>query len=284
MVKVTMLLENTNFNNPELSSKHGLCLYINMPKHKILFDVGPDDTFIKNASKLGIDLSKVDTVIISHGHKDHAGGLKAFLKINSKAKIYIQKNAFNPHFAKVFGINFNVGIDKSIKDSNRVILTDYYYIIDETIQVFSEIPTSKLLPSSNNSLYTKRNGKIKKDSFSHEQNLLVTLGETNILFSGCSHRGILNILEKAQDIAHTNINYVFGGMHIFNPINKKLESDRFIGNLAISLFNSKTMNFYTCHCTSKNGFEKMKKIMDGKLDYISTGDTIKIKIIKNNNP
>ena len=84
-MKIISLLENTS--NTNLKPKHGLCLYIETLKHKILFDLGPDETYIKNAKLKKIDLEEIDIVIISHGHIDHGGGLKSFLKINSKAKI-----------------------------------------------------------------------------------------------------------------------------------------------------------------------------------------------------
>lgn len=102
MLKIVTLVENTTLSS-EYRCKHGLCLYIETEKHKILFDVGQDDLFIENAKKMQIDISEIDTVIISHGHKDHGGALKAFMSLNSDAKIYIRKAAFEPHYIKVLG-------------------------------------------------------------------------------------------------------------------------------------------------------------------------------------
>lgn len=87
---VTTLVENSSLSK-EYKKKHGLCLNIKTKNHNILFDLGPDDTFIENAKKLNIEIKDIDIVIISHGHKDHGGGLETFLKYNSKAKIYINK-------------------------------------------------------------------------------------------------------------------------------------------------------------------------------------------------
>lgn len=86
-MKITALVENKS--EGRTIPKHGLSLYIETQKHKILFDLGPDDTLFKNAEIMNIDLSEVDTVIISHGHMDHGGALKRFLQVNGKARIYV---------------------------------------------------------------------------------------------------------------------------------------------------------------------------------------------------
>lgn len=80
-MKIVVLVENTT-KQKDLKGKHGLCLYMETERHKVLFDLGPDDTFLHNAKKCGVDIAAVDTVIISHGHVDHGGGLGAFLQMN----------------------------------------------------------------------------------------------------------------------------------------------------------------------------------------------------------
>lgn len=91
-MKIISLVENTS-SSSEYRSEHGLCLYIETPKHKILFDLGQDKLFAENAAKMNIDISDIDTVIISHGHRDHGGGLNKFLELNTKAKnIHTQRS------------------------------------------------------------------------------------------------------------------------------------------------------------------------------------------------
>ena len=92
-MKIITLLEN-GACDAALGSAHGLSLYIETPKHRILFDMGPDEQFLSNAEKLGVDLREVDLAILSHGHYDHGGGLEAFCKRNPTAKIYLRKGAF----------------------------------------------------------------------------------------------------------------------------------------------------------------------------------------------
>ena len=121
---ITALLENETVSS-QYEKKHGLSLYVKTQEHNILFDLGPDETFIKNAEKMNIDLKEVNIVVISHGHNDHGGGLKAFLEYNDKAKIYIRKSAFNPHYTTpLLWTKINIGLDNELMDNERIIFTD----------------------------------------------------------------------------------------------------------------------------------------------------------------
>ena len=175
MTKIIALVENTK-SSKEYYAKHGLCLYIETEKHKILFDLGPDNTFSKNAEKMGVDLKAVDTVVISHGHKDHGGGLKTFMGLNSRAKIYIRQNAFDPHFIKLLNIPFSVSLDKSLACSERFVFTNDNYVIDDELKVFSNVKSTEFHSKSNDVLFAKSGKSLTKDDFTHEQNLILTSG------------------------------------------------------------------------------------------------------------
>ncbi len=110
MFRVAALVENSSAA-PACESRHGLSLYLETGKHKVLFDVGPNRLFLENAAKLGVDIAAVDTVILSHGHVDHAGGLEAFLSANDRARIYLRPSATEPHYLKVMGVTFHAGMD-----------------------------------------------------------------------------------------------------------------------------------------------------------------------------
>ena len=84
----TVLSDNRTCND-QLQTEHGLSILLETEKHRILLDSGASDVFIRNAKRLGTALSTVDNVFISHGHSDHAGGLKHFMEINNKAKIIV---------------------------------------------------------------------------------------------------------------------------------------------------------------------------------------------------
>ena len=94
-MKVKVLLENTKPENSNLCIEHGLSLLIEKDNKRVLFDTGgPKGCAIQNASILGEDLSKIDAVVLSHGHNDHTGGLLDFFKLNDNAPVYLKKECF----------------------------------------------------------------------------------------------------------------------------------------------------------------------------------------------
>ena len=83
---IKTLVENTSISK-DFGNEHGLSLYIETNALKILFDVGASKLFLKSAEKLGVNITDVDFLVISHGHYDHGGGLKNFFKENTKAEV-----------------------------------------------------------------------------------------------------------------------------------------------------------------------------------------------------
>ena len=194
-MKITALVENTTAGK-DLEKQHGLSLYVETKKHKLLVDMGNKDIFLKNAKRLGIDISAIDTAIITHGHFDHAGGLKHFLQANDKAKVFIQKSAFTPHYINVLGLKINIGADKQFETHKQITLVDGDLRIDNELMLITNPQSKELLPKQT-MLLKKENGKYLQDDFAHEQSVIITDNKT-LLISGCSHRGIVNILETAK--------------------------------------------------------------------------------------
>ncbi|WP_291651350.1 MBL fold metallo-hydrolase [Clostridium sp.] len=272
---ITTLVENTSVSK-EFKCKHGLSLYIKTNKHNILFDLGSDGLFIENAIKLNIDISEVDILIISHGHKDHGGALKLFLKHNNKAKIYIHKDAFNKHYTSVLGgLKFYVGLDDRLQFNERIIFTEDIFEVDEEICLFSNVPKKYETSNLNDSLFIKIDGKYYKDDFTHEQSLLIRENDKCILIGGCAHNGIVNIVERAEELISGELAAVISGFHLFNPVNKKSESLEFISNIAENLSNKNT-DFYTCRCTGNKAFNILKENLKNKITYLSTGQVVNI--------
>lgn len=264
-MKITVLMENTK-GHEQCFYEHGLSLYIETNHHHILFDTGQSEHMIDNANILGIDLKKVDIVILSHGHYDHSGALLAFATINPHAKIYMQKEALIPHF---HGERY-IGIDERIKDLNLNLL-EGNMIIDDELSLFTHVKGRKYYWEGNNHLSKRVNEIDEIDDFNHEHNLVIREGNENILVGGCAHNGIINILDHYNDIYSMPLKAVISGFHLKKSSEYKDEEIEQIKQIGYEL-NKKDMIFYTGHCTGLLPYEILKEIMNEKLYYIHSGD------------
>lgn len=257
-MRITSLLENTTERN-DMQIEHGLSLYIETDRHKILFDMGQTDMFFENAKVLGIDLSTVDLAILSHGHYDHGGGLKKFLEINSHAPVYIHKDAFLPYYDE----DKYIGLDPSLKDEPRIVFTDNEYKIDSTLSLFSCNGRERKRPPMPSALTEKVGDMLIPDKFLHEQYLLIEESGKKVLISGCSHKGVLDIAEWfAPDV-------LVGGFHY-----SRLALDDRLADAARELAAYPTA-FYTCHCTGRAQYDFMKQYMPS-LCYLSCGQSVEV--------
>jgi len=271
---IKVLLENTT-NSKELEVEHGLSLYIESMGRKILFDTGASDLFLNNASKLNVDIKEVEYLVISHGHSDHGGGLKAFLEYNKKALVYLNKYAFNNYYAIREGNELEyIGLDKDIQKNERIILVENNLELFDGVNIFSEIPHKEELPKSNKSLMEEYNHEIIKDRFIHEQNLVIREADKNVLITGCSHNGILNILSHYNNLYNSLPDVVLGGFHL-SMKGKCMENDEYLIDISKALIDSNA-KYYTGHCTGEEAFNRLSEIMGDRIDYMFTGKTINI--------
>ncbi len=272
-MKIVTLVENTsNFKN--IRKQHGLSFYIETKNHKILFDVGPDDTFLKNANELGISIKDVDIVIISHGHVDHGGGLKTFLNENKTAKIYIRNNAFREYIIKLLFLNINISLDFELQKLHNIVLVNEVHKIDDELILISN-SSNKFDKPKNKGLYVKVNEEKKVDDFSHEQALIIKSEKGNTILTGCSHSGVLNFKQTAEEIISEKISHIIGGFHTASPITKRIENKKYLENLFRDLLKSNS-KYYTCHCTGKKAYKFLKEKMNDKIDYLSSGSIIEL--------
>lgn len=273
-MRIVNLIENIK-GNPECDFEHGLSLYVETQKHKLLMDTGCSDKFLENAKRLSVQLENVDSVVLSHGHYDHGGGLLDFAKINSHARIYVRENAFLDFYHGKDENKRYIGLDKRISN-----LAQLYYVsgnmrIDKELFLFTNVTSRILWPSSNLELTVEKDGVLVQDDFSHEQYLVISQNGKNILISGCAHNGILNILEKYHQIFSKNPDVVISGFHMMKKSGYKQEDIDLIEKTAWKLKDYRT-KFYTCHCTGEEPYERMKRILGEQIDYVKSGEEVEI--------
>jgi 7,8-dihydropterin-6-yl-methyl-4-(beta-D-ribofuranosyl)aminobenzene 5'-phosphate synthase len=272
---IKTLVENTSISD-NYKCEHGLSLYIETKAHKLLFDLGQKDLFIENAAKMKIDLLQVDTVIISHGHYDHGGGLAEFLKINDKAKIYLQEKAFDKHYSlRKEDTKANIGLDEALKSNDRLVFNTGYLEIDDELELFAGVKGNELSSMSNKTLFMETAEGIKEDTFEHEQSLIITEAGKLFLIAGCAHKGIVNIVNHATSLKGRAMELIISGFHLYNPNTKMPEAAELVKKIA-EMLNSTGSGYYTCHCTGLEAYSILKKVMNENIKYLATGSEIQI--------
>lgn len=266
-------MENTAVS-PDVRCGHGLCFYMETKNHRLLFDMGPDEGFLENARRLGVDIAGVDTAILSHGHYDHGGGLAAFLEVNTQAKVHVQKKAFGAFYSHdpERGRRY-IGLPEGLKGHPRVMEHSGDYRLDEELFVFGGITGRECYSPANDRLYLSMGGRDIPDLFMHEQNLLITEGKTQVLVAGCAHNGIANILKKAQSLSPSGIDYIISGMHLMKAASREEDMRMLCHSIAERLKNSGA-RVYTCHCTGLEAYALLKEELGDTISYLSSGSQI----------
>ena len=271
-MRIVTLIENTE-GAPGCTAAHGLSFYVETERHRLLSDLGPSEETLKNAAVLGIDLSKVDTVILSHGHYDHSGGIMPFSRICPDARVYMREGADGDYYADEgpeIGYRY-IGIDPAITMLPGTVITKSDLVIDNELSLLTVDAPSHPIPFANRTLYVRTGAGFMHDGFSHEHFLVINSEGKKVLISGCAHSGMLNIMEAFADKMGQAPDFVISGFHLKKNSAYTEAEIREIKDTARRLLEYDTM-YYTCHCTGLPAYEIMKDIMGGRLGYVHTGE------------
>ena len=281
-MEITTLIENSKENrSSDLEAEHGVSLYIETSSTRLLFDTGKSDRFLKNARKMNVSVSDADMLVISHGHYDHGGGLEYFFGENDKAPVYMKEAAFSRYYAKRGIFKRYIGLDRRLYDlyRERFVFTAHPAEPKNNIFILPEIADIHQRPSGNRVLFEKQGRKLLPDRFEHELVLVIRENDGLVVFSGCSHRGILNMVETVEDRFGTEkIKALIGGFHLVNPAQRNAsENDEIVREIGRSLSRKTQLRkIFTGHCTGEKPYSLLKEEMGGKLDSFRTGKVISL--------
>lgn len=268
-MKIGVLAEDTA-RSPAYGCEHGLSLYIESGRHKLLFDMGQTGLFLQNARKIGVDVGAVDAAFVSHGHYDHGGGLATFLEENDHSKVYVNVRVFEPHYSvRAGGKIAEIGVSAALAENPRIVKTGTLFRPDDAITIFSGVDAKTLRPSANRTLLMEGpEGRIP-DDFSHEQNLIIEENGSDVLFTGCAHSGIINILEKAIELRGRAPRAVIGGFHLM--LKEDVQGDANYATCVAQALGRYDCQYYTGHCTGEGGVRLLAKMHGSRVNRLTAG-------------
>jgi len=193
--KVTTLCENhIGHGGKNLIGEHGLSFYVEADDRCILFDTGQNLAIANNAEVLGIDLGRIDTVILSHGHYDHSSGLKSLLDCNTNFTLCAHPDVFDPKL-------------RGAGDKHKYI----------------EIPFKNDFEAVETDFYLEKGDDYPADTLADDRALILDTDKGLVVLLGCSHRGVVNTLNHVTEITgRQRIHAIMGGLHLGKASDEKL--------------------------------------------------------------
>lgn len=276
-MKITTLIENKSGSNEELHTEHGLSVYIEVDGKNILFDLGQSGKIIDNAKSLDINLKNLDYVIISHGHCDHSGGFERLIKeINPNIKLYLGNGFFDKKYNLRHSGEYEYlgnSFDESFLKKNNIhtqYINDDITNVTENLLIFTNFNRKEEYENINQPMYIKEDDKYKKDMFLDEISIGIKTDKGLVVIVGCSHVGIVNILDTIIQRTRMKIYALIGGTHLITEDEEKID-------ILIKYLKEKDVKLIgACHCTGKQGETMLNQQLEENFINNNTGDVLKV--------
>jgi len=234
-IKATILYDNYVVDKSTKADWGFSCL-VEGAERTILFDTGTNPKILwKNINELGVDVNSIDYIVLSHNHGDHTGGLFSILEKNSDVTVYLLSS-------------FDYSFRKKISETGADLV-----VVNEPVEICKDVYSTGKMGSS-----------IK------EQSLILNTIKGEVIITGCSHQGIVEILEKSKEMNDKDIYMVFGGFHLMDYPSAQVEE------MAESF---KEMGVEYCgatHCTGREAIKVFKDAYGKKYIKMGTGKVVEI--------
>ncbi len=282
-MRVTTLIENRpSKTEVRLAGEWGLSLHIDFHGHSILFDAGTSGKFANNAELLAVDVASIDAAVLSHHHFDHGDGLRRFFELNRNAEVHLGQVPGGKCFVKPLPmlrkyVGLKEGILANYPDRFKTIHAVTEILPD--VFIFPHISGPYPRPAGNKRLFIRKDGKLVPDDFAHEIVLAIKENDQLVIFTGCSHNGVLNMVDTvSREFAGIPVKAVIGGFHLISspPFNFAAGSQREIEDLARKVLDYPIEQTYTGHCTGTQAYGILKRVMGDRLTDLRTGDIIEV--------
>jgi 7,8-dihydropterin-6-yl-methyl-4-(beta-D-ribofuranosyl)aminobenzene 5'-phosphate synthase len=228
-IKITTLSENTA-SAPDLLAEWGFSALIEIDSLSILLDTGLSTSAVHNVGILGIDLKKINRIVLSHGHFDHTGGLQNVLqRTRKKIEIIAHPNFGGEKYSRqmdnsyrYIGIPFQRPVLESLGAS--------FNMSRDPVRITDDILTSGEIPEITeyeeiepNRFFIKEEGELKPDTLADDMALIINTKPGLVVILGCGHRGLINTLRHAQKLTRRQeIRMVVGGCHLIGTSSERV--------------------------------------------------------------
>lgn len=251
-MKLTVLVDNTTMIDQHCLGEPAFSCWLETGGKRVLFDTGYSDVFLRNGKTLGIPVEEADFVVLSHGHDDHAGGLRHLIPALGGRRPVLAAHPAALEPKREDGAEIGCPVSReALEAAFDLRLTREPLWLTDQLVFLGEIPE---LVEPRGSLGTAADGgpdRLLDDS------ALAYRGENGVyIVTGCSHSGICNILEYAKQVTKARcVAGVLGGFHLPH---RDERSRRTIGYLAQEAIGE----LWPCHCTGFRVRMEMARQMD----------------------
>lgn len=269
-MKITVLCDNLTTSG--CLAEHGYAALIVADGKRILLDTGAGGVIASNVQRLGIRLDRFDAIVLSHGHRDHCGGLPAVLEQAGPTLVVAHPAIFAERIRKQngkwvsMGLAFTQPYIESLGGKWR--LTDKAYRFSDNVFTTGRVRRVTDFESPPAAFKVRHNGRIIADPFDDDLALCVRTRRGIVVVTGCGHAGLVNILHHVRrQTKNEPIAAVFGGAHLGGE-----SADR-IGKTIEELRRLDVRKIALTHCTGVKVMARLDRELPGRFDYVNAGDT-----------
>jgi 7,8-dihydropterin-6-yl-methyl-4-(beta-D-ribofuranosyl)aminobenzene 5'-phosphate synthase len=218
-IVITVLVENS-VQGRGLMAEHGLAFHVQAGSESLLFDTGQSALLVENARRLGLDLSRLGAMAVSHGHYDHTGGLHAVWGLSPDAPLYLHPGAMIARFVRnPDGRTRDVAVSEPVREAVHLRaaqcrMTSAPGEVMKGVFLTGEIPRETDFEDVGGSFVLDEAG-TRPDPIQDDQALFFDTRDGVVLLLGCAHAGVVNTLRQVRRLTRDRpIRQVFGGMHL----------------------------------------------------------------------